>query len=516
MLPLVVFLAALAVYLPFNGHIPITDPVESNYALTAKEMLLSGDWLSPRIYGQFWYDKPAMIYWLIAGAYKIFGIGEFAARFPAALFSAASVAFACWFAARIYDSRMAGLFAAVVLGTSLEFWVLARMVITDAVLLFFGSVSLAAFYLGLRGEGRGWLALAYAAAGLSGLTKGPGGAVMPALVVFVYIALTRQWHLLRRLRLLLGTAVFLAVAGPWYLAMYAVHGRDFVDTFLGLHNYLRATVSEHPKDNVFYYYLVLFPLSLLPWTGIFFRALVAGRRDRHFTFLAAWIGVFIAFFTLMATKYPTYVFPALFPAAILAAHQLEEMQSARPRALLWITLPTVLLLAAFAIGVRWLPENVWWPLQLAAAAGAAAVTWLGRRGESFFQPVAAGVAVIVVSLLLIWQGLAPMAAARSAKEAAALLPPQGATVAAIGDYPTSAVFYSGYPIPRLADTAAAPGNIWAGKYTMPTETTAAFAARTAGLPETYLLVGRGREPLPGYYKLADFGRLAVYKKETGR
>ncbi len=516
MLPLIVFLVALAVYLPMNGLIPVTDPVEANYALTAKEMFLSGNWLSPQIYSQFWYDKPAMIYWLIAASYTLFGVGEFAARFPAGLFSAAGVAFAAWFAARIYASRLAGLLTAVVLGTSLEYWVLARMVITDAVLFLFTSVSLAALYLGLREGGRGWYVLAYAAAGLAVLTKGPVGLVMPGLVVFVYIAVTRRWELLTRLRILLGAVVFLAVAAPWYLAMYVVHGSDFVDTFLGLHNYLRATVSEHPKDNVFYYYLVLFPLSLLPWTGVFLRALAAGRRRPHFAFLTVWLGVFIVFYSLMATKYPTYVFPALFPAALLVARELEEMQSARRRTLLWLTVPATALLVLFAVGVHWLPPAVWWPLQAAAAIGAIAIVWLGHRDEAFLQQLAVGAAVVVVSLLLIYQGLVPLAASRSAKAAAAALPAQGATVAAIGEYPTSAVFYSGYRITRLADTAAAPQSVWAGKYTMPTETAAAFAARTAGQAATYLIVSRGHQPLPGYVRLADFGRLAVYKKEGGR
>lgn len=515
-MPLLVFLAALAVFLPLNGLIPITDPVESNYALTAKEMLLSGDWLSPRIYGQYWFDKPAMIYWLVAASYAVFGVGEFAARFPAALFSAASVGFACWFATRLYGSRQVGLLAAVVLGTSLEFWVIARMVITDAVLFFFGSVSLASFYLGLKGEGRGWFIPAYAAAGLSVLTKGPVGLVMPALVVFVHLVLSRRWELFKRLRIFTGAAVFLAVAAPWYLAMYAAHGRDFVDTFLGLHNYLRATVSEHPQDNVFYYYLVLFPVSLLPWTGVFLRALKTGRKRPHFAFLAVWTGAFIVFYTLMATKYLTYVFPALFPAAILVARELAAMQAERPRSLLWLSLPAALLLAVFAAGGAWLPEAAWWPLQLAAVAGAAAVLWLGYRGEAFLQPLAVGIAVVAVSLLLIHQVLVPMSASRSAQEAAAVLPATGATVGAVGDYHTSAVFYSGYAIPRLVETAAPPQSVWAGKHTMPTETTAAFAARTAGLPEVYLLVGRGGEPLPNYTKIASFPRMAVYKKEGGR
>jgi 4-amino-4-deoxy-L-arabinose transferase-like glycosyltransferase len=515
-MPLLIFLAALAVFLPFNGLIPVTDPVEANYALTAKEMFLSGDWLSPQIYGQFWYDKPAMIYWLIAASYKIFGIGEFAARFPAALFSAAGVAFAAWFAARLYGSGSAGVLAAVVLGTSLEYWVIARMVITDAVLFFFGSVSLAAFYLGLKGEGRGWFIPAYAAAGLSVLTKGPVGLVMPVLVLFAYIAITRRWELLGRLRLFTGAAVFLAVAAPWYLVMYAVHGRDFVDTFLGLHNYLRATVSEHPQDNVFYYYLIVFPVSLLPWTGVFLRALVAGRRRPHFAFLAVWTGVFIAFYTLMATKYLTYVFPALFPAAVLVAGELDKMSAGRPKPLLWLSLPATLLLAVFAVGGIWLPEAAWWPLQLAAVTGAAAVLWLGYKGEPFRQPLAAGAAVLVVSLLLIHQVLVPMAAERSAKHAAAALPPAGATVAIIGEYATSAVFYSGYVIPQLVGTVASPQGVWAGKYTMPTEAVDAFTARTAGRPEVYLLVGKGGAPLPGYKKIAEFERHAVYKKGIGR
>ncbi len=515
-MPLIVFLAALAVFLPLNGLIPITDPVESNYALTAKEMLLSGDWLSPQIYGQYWFDKPAMIYWLVAASYAVFGVGEFAARFPAALFSAASVGFVSWFAARLYGSRQVGLLAAVVLGTSLEFWVIARMVITDAVLFFFGSVSLASFYLGLKGEGRGWFIPAYAAAGLSVLTKGPVGLVMPALVVFMHLVLSRRWELFLRLRIFSGAAVFLVVAVPWYLAMYFAHGRDFVDTFLGLHNYLRATVSEHPQDNVFYYYLVLFPVSLLPWTGVFLRALGTGRKRPHFAFLAVWIGAFVVFYSLMATKYLTYVFPALFPAAILVARELADMQAERPRALLWLSLPAVLLLAVFAVGGVWLPEADWWPLQLVAAAGVAAVLWLGHRGEAFLQPLAVGAAVVAVSLMVIYQVLVPMAASRSAKEAAAALPAQGATVGAVGDYHTSAVFYSGYAIPRLVETVASPQSVWAGKHTMPTETTAAFATRTAGRPEVYLIVGRGGAPPPNYTKIAEFPRLAVYKKEGER
>jgi 4-amino-4-deoxy-L-arabinose transferase-like glycosyltransferase len=99
----------LVFYSAFNSYLPVTDPVESNYALTAKEMIMSNDLMSPRIYGHYWFDKPIMIYWFIALSYKLFGINEFAARFPSALFSAFSVSLIYWFAQKIYNNKKTAL-----------------------------------------------------------------------------------------------------------------------------------------------------------------------------------------------------------------------------------------------------------------------------------------------------------------------------------------------------------------------------------------------------------------------
>jgi 4-amino-4-deoxy-L-arabinose transferase-like glycosyltransferase len=514
MFPLVVFIIALAIYLPFNAYIPVTDPVEANYALTAKEMLTSGDWLSPQIYGQYWYDKPAMIYWLLAGSYKLFGVGEFAARFPAALFSAASVSYISWFARRLFDNWLAGLFAALVLATSLEYWVIARMIITDAVLFFFASVAMGSYYLGLGGRGKGWYAAGYFFAGLAVLTKGPVGIVLPAVTVFVYIIVTRRWELFSRLFLLPGLAIFMLTAAPWYLAMTQVHGQEFVNSFLGLHNYLRATVSEHPKDNVIYYYLVLFPLSLLPWTGVFFRSF-AGKKPPHFSFLVVWTGVTIVFYTLMATKYPTYVLPALFPAALLTGCRLEQMLSVRQRQWLWLSLPALSLLVAIGAGLSFLPGSDWLGLYFAIAIAAVSILWLQLRGGAAWMPWTTGAAMAVISVLLIYQGLIPLAEIRSAKAIVGSMPARGAVAGAFGAYPTSAIFYSGYPIVRLVpDTAdLTASGVWAGKYTMPTETVSAFAARTAQNPETYILISQGSDPpLSGLQEIAGAGKFTLYKR----
>ena len=100
----VLFVVWLVFFMVANNILPVTDPVESNYALTAKEMVLSGNWLSPQIYGTYWYDKPIMIYWLIALAFKIFGIADWVVRLPSAIFGALSVA-AMFQALRTFSRR---------------------------------------------------------------------------------------------------------------------------------------------------------------------------------------------------------------------------------------------------------------------------------------------------------------------------------------------------------------------------------------------------------------------------
>ena len=133
-----------------NNILPVTDPVESNYALTAKEMVLSGNWLSPQIYGTYWYDKPIMIYWLIALAFKIFGIADWVVRLPSAIFGALSVA-AMFQTLRTFSRRwLVGLVGSSILGTSLMFWAVAHGVITDMVLLYTTLMVMMYAYKGLN------------------------------------------------------------------------------------------------------------------------------------------------------------------------------------------------------------------------------------------------------------------------------------------------------------------------------------------------------------------------------
>ena len=226
---LLLFTAAAALLFAGNGSLLITDSVESNYALTAKEMVLSGDWLSPQIYGHYWYDKPIFFYWLTALAYKMFGFTEFASRFFPALFGLGSVALLAWGASKLENAR-SGFFSALVLLSSVEFFLISKSVITDAVLFFFFSATLLFFYLGYRdGRARYWYIM-YAAAGLAVLTKGPIGVLLPGLIIMLFLLWQRDWRVLKRMHLVSGILLCAAVAVPWYAVMYSLHGSDLVRT----------------------------------------------------------------------------------------------------------------------------------------------------------------------------------------------------------------------------------------------------------------------------------------------
>ena len=321
-------LCLVILYFWGNGSLSVTAPVEVNYAQTAKEMLSAGDWLSPQIYGNYWYDKPIFFYWELLAAFSAFGVTDFAARFFPALFAAAGLLLTYGFARRLYDARTA-FWSAIILGTGVLYAFLAKLILTDMSLFVFFGGTLAAFFLGYYERQQKFFYIAYACAGLGVLTKGPVGFLLPGLVILVFLLAARDLSALRRICLPTGLLVFAAVCAPWYIYMYLVHGADFINTFLGIHNVLRATVSEHAKWNVWYFYIGIYFIGMFPWSFALPLALYRAWRirpsiDTRALFLLVWAVVVPVFFQLMATKYPTYSFPAFLPTAILTARLLAH------------------------------------------------------------------------------------------------------------------------------------------------------------------------------------------------
>lgn len=330
-----IFLLIVSLILFFFGSwlIPITDPTESVYALTAKEMLAADDWFSPRIYGNFWYDKPIMFYWELLVAYKIFGVGEFASRLFPAIFATLGLFLTYFFGAKLYNNRI-GFAAAIMLATTLEYWYLAHAVITDMTLMVMFSTTLISFFLAYRANRPKFYVLSFAASAVAVLTKGPIGFFLPGLIILIFLAWQGDLKHLLKLFRVRNLIVFAAIVSIWYLPMTLIHGQEFFLNFFGVHNFLRATVSEYPKTDVWYYYAIICAVGFFPWSiplipaavKKFFRRvelfIEEGRLpilDMHEKFLIVWAATVVIFFQMCATKYVTYTLPAMIPAAIFVA-----------------------------------------------------------------------------------------------------------------------------------------------------------------------------------------------------
>lgn len=482
------FIAVFVLFASFGQQLPITDPVESNYVLTAKEMLTANDWLSPRIYDHVWFDKPAMVYWLLNLSFTLFGVSEWAARLVPALFGAGGVVLMEWFVSQVASPRQ-GLLAAGLLATSFQYFLLSKLLITDMILFVFANAAVVFFYLSYtrRDKARYRYLGMYLCMALAVLTKGPVGLVLPALIIVLFLVWERNWPELRNLRPFSGGLLFLAVVLPWYGYMFFAYGDTFWNSFFGVHNYLRATVSEHPKDDVFYYYIVIFFVSTLPWNGLALGGLYAGvkklGKDSLHTLLTLWTLLYLVVYSCMATKYPTYTFPLLFPVIILAVLFVTERRIRNSVA--WILAPFALAFAVF-LGASYpfisfevfsglaavslaLIGYTWWR---GCKRGAEAMVWVGCAGMLCFY--------FLVSVLV----LPGAARERSGKELAELLRPYaGYTIGTYQFYSTSAVFYSGSLLVKMQspeqDKPSQAGLNWSLKYTMPEST----------LPELYKQAG---------------------------
>ena len=476
---LILFIAAAVLLFAGNGSLLVTDSVESNYALTAKEMVLSGDWLSPQIYGHYWYDKPIFFYWLTALAYKMFGFTEFASRFFPALFGLGGLALVAWGGSKLENER-SGFCSALVLLSSVEFFLISKSVITDAVLFFFFSATLLFFYLGYRDGKASYWYIMYGAAGLAVLTKGPIGVLLPGLIITLFLLWQRDWRVLKRMRLASGTLLCLAVAVPWYAEMYSLHGSDFINTFFGTHNFLRATVSEHPRDDVFYYYTLVNLLALFPWSGLVpwaaYKWQKAGRPKltEQQRFLLLWALVVFVFFQCMATKYITYTYPLLFPASLLLGSLLaKQADCVNGGYMLFVGggLGVLLVAAWWAESSRLVAAELLFLLPLALIIGVL-LDYIIRlcSGKRAYSIAAMSV---VFYIALVFSIAVPFSEQRSAKDLGEMLTAQNAQeVGLYGKYPTSAVFYSSSKIVKLLHEQEVAGYVpkdmsWTSKNVMP-------------------------------------------------
>jgi len=305
------------------GAYPLANPDEARYAEIPREMVASGDWVTPRLDGVVYFEKPPLLYWVTAASLALFGPDETAMRAGPALFALLGV-LATYAAARRLHGRTAGLVAAAVLATSTLYFALGRILILDMAVSVLMSTALFCFILGVReapGARRRWLFYGlYASMALATLAKGLIGFLVTGAVMFLWLLLFNQWHRLRPLYLPTGTALFLALAAPWHI-LAALHNETWAHRYFVYEHWLRFTTAAADRPGPWWYFIPVVLLGVFPWTGFLWpawrdalRGGWAARKEKADPwFFATWVGFVFLFFSASHSKLVPYVLP-VFPA----------------------------------------------------------------------------------------------------------------------------------------------------------------------------------------------------------
>ncbi len=349
------------------GSAALFEPDEGRNAEKAREILLLGDWVTP--YENFMptLDKPMFFYWLVAFSFKLFGLSEWAARLPSALAALGCIVLVYRFA-RDQWGKWEALWSALILATSLEFALLSRFVIFDMTLAFFISLSLFSFFAAAETDDsrarKIHCLVMYAAAALGTLVKGPIAAVVPGMILFFYLLLTRKWFLLRRLYIFPGTIVYFFLVAPWY-AWAEFRNPGYLRYFLWEEHVVRYLTPHFGRSHGWYYYFLVLAGGFLPWT--FFIPMVVKhlwklKPTNTNLFLILWTVLPFAFFSASDAKLPHYILPIYPPIALLTGRALVEFLRDTPKQrwkLLW--LPELFVIAF----IGYLLAGALWPHLLA-------------------------------------------------------------------------------------------------------------------------------------------------------
>lgn len=334
------FLPALAVlcgvvFFYGLGSLPFIGPDEPRYAEVAREMHRSGDWITPRLGGIKWFEKPALTYWLSAIGFKLFGETEFAARFGIAVFASFGVLLVYLFGRRVRSARFGYLSAAAL--TTCGLWPgFARGATFDLPLSVTMALALCSFFVWenyerQQGKNRLWWLFCFAL-GLAVLAKGLVGIVLPGAVIGIYLLLTRNLKAVLNPKLLLiGSIIFLATAATWYAPVMARHGREFIDEFFIGHHFQRYLSNKYKHPQPFYFFFFVVLLGCFPWSFFLVSSAWQGvkRRkellnDRLQVFLWLWVLIPLLFFSVSGSKLPGYILPVFPAVALLIGRELEK------------------------------------------------------------------------------------------------------------------------------------------------------------------------------------------------
>jgi 4-amino-4-deoxy-L-arabinose transferase-like glycosyltransferase len=372
----ILILATLYVcYFSHLGAIGFVGPDEPRYAWIAREMVETGDWVTPRLYGKPWFEKPVLYYWGAALCFKLFGVSEAAARLPSAISAFLATLALAWLALRLYGAETAR-WLLLLLPTTVGMIGFSHAAATD--MPFSGMLTIAmvcaAVILGLTRNEKTpilprtpWLALILFGffLGLAVLAKGPAAIILSGGAIFIWALFTKRWRDAFRLFHPAALASFCLTALPWYI-LCARRNPDFFRIFIIEHNFKRYLTPEFQHIQPFWYYVPVLLVAFLPWTGVLLWTAIAGgtqivhRKEISSPsfFLLCWFLFVVFFFTFSRSKLPGYILPAFPSICLIAARACVTLTSAHRKSFRFSLITAAVFLFLLLALVRMVTPNI--------------------------------------------------------------------------------------------------------------------------------------------------------------
>jgi 4-amino-4-deoxy-L-arabinose transferase-like glycosyltransferase len=318
----------LAIFFSYEmGNRHFANPDEGRYVEISREMSVTGDFVTPKLNGLKYFEKPPLFYWMQAGAIKVFGINETSMRFWTVFFAVLGCLGVFLIGSRCYSNAV-GLMSSAILATNILYYAHSRLIILDLVTSVLMSGTLWCFFFAfVRGNCRKSIIMAmYVFSALTCLSKGLVGVILPGFVGCLWIAFTKNWSKIKQILHVPGILVFLAIFLPWHI-LAAARNDGFLYFYFIMEHFLRYTTTIHHRYQPFWFFVPILLVGFMPWTGFSLVAIKNAFKkiqNSENVFLMCWIFGILGFFSFSNSKLIPYILPILPPIALITGITLVE------------------------------------------------------------------------------------------------------------------------------------------------------------------------------------------------
>lgn len=417
------------------GNRPLSAPDEGRYTEIPREMVQSGDYITPRLNGVKYFEKPPLMYWLAAVSIKGWGVSEKALRFWPAFFGFLTV-LGVYATGRMLYNRRAGWYAAGILATSTLFYAHTRILILDMLVSAFISLGLFSFLASTQEnfskKARFVFLMGFFVASAGAvMAKGLIGAVLPGGIILTWALVARSWQPLKSAFNPLGILLFLVLTAPWHI-LASLKNPEFFDFYFIHEHFTRYLEKVHNRYQPFWFFIPLILLGFFPWTTVVLKAFwqaigqsVKGGIQAHIAqtkedlFLGIWACFIFLFFSFSHSKLIPYILPVFPPLAVMGGSYLAKTFSEAKKPARGLSVSSLLLVLGLPAAAHWYGLTSY-PFFLGLLGALIAVLgiigWLAWRYpyHKIFPPLM-GLAAVFLTLL---NGAWPYLDTRSVKEIA--------------------------------------------------------------------------------------------------